>query len=97
MVLENLVRQQHVKRGTWLSIETPGTTSLRNCVVEAVGSSGWMLCVDLYDQTRLKVYYESVRQIDGMIISRFLEQANLTKDGLPRPAKRKGRRPKSNI
>lgn len=95
MILENLIKQNLIKQGTWIGITNHGKPVIHRLAVESVTNAGDLIGIDYTTNQKMRVAQEAVVEIDGMNISRFLEQADLDKNGEKVVNRvRRGRKPK---
>jgi glycerol-3-phosphate dehydrogenase len=98
MIFQNLVKHNLIKQGTWIGITNHGNSVIHRISVESITSSGDLIGIDYTNNQKVRVTSQAVVEIDGMNISRFLEQADLDKNGEKIVnLVRRGRKPKNRL
>ena len=98
MIIANLVRQNFIKKGTWVGVCNQGKPVIHRIAVESITTSGDVIGIDYNTNQKVRVAQQAVVEIDGMSICRFLEQADLDKNGEKiQNLVRRGRKPKNRL
>jgi hypothetical protein len=93
-VIQALMQHNRLRAGTWLGLSTNGQQVIRRVRVSSL-SDGYLWAVDHTTNSEVVINPQSVIEIDGMAISRWLSQADLDKEGHPvNQGKKRGRRSK---
>lgn len=94
-MFDNLIKQQLVRRGTWLGLAQPGAPVFTRVSMEYMTKDGQIVGMDCRTNQRVKFSTLMVVEIDGMDVNRFLAQADLNSQGLKiENLVRRGRKPK---
>jgi hypothetical protein len=95
LIITNLVRQKLVHRGTWVGVCDRPQGLIRRMVIEAVEHDGHLVGTLGETHRTVRVPSDWVVEIEGMTVTRFLEQAGLDCTAQPRTnVKKRGRKPK---
>lgn len=95
LIFANLVHQKLVRRGIWVGVCDRPQGLIRRMVVESIQADGQVVGTLAETHRCIKVPHSWVVEIEGMTVSRFLEQAGLDKQGVPLThVKKRGRKPK---
>lgn len=94
-MFDNLIKQNLVRKGTWLGIAQSGNQVYTRVSMEHITSDGHIVGMDCRTNQRVKFSAMMVAEIDGMSVNRFLAQADLDPQGRKiENLVRRGRRPK---
>lgn len=94
-VIHNLVQSGFIKVGTWVGVPHGSTRHINQLVVTQVLQTDHVICHDVKTQNKYQVPFSLIQQVDGMILSRFLLQADLTPQGVKKENQlKRGRKPK---
>ena len=94
-MFENLIKQQLVRKGTWLGVAPSGEKVHTRVSMESITLDGHIVGMDCRTNQRVKFAATLVVEIDGMSLGRFLAQADLDSQGRKiENLVRRGRKPK---
>jgi hypothetical protein len=98
MLMENLIKQQLISPGTWIGVHNSAGMVVKRLLVNRVIDHNQLAVIDASTNHVVMLASSMIKEIDGMSLHRFCEQAGLDSDGEPLAgARRRGRRPKSQI
>ena len=81
-IIHNLIRYNWIKPGTWLGVTT--LNKITHMVVQRANTTTHAFtCVNPSDDCIYQVPFHAVTEVDGMLLHRFLTQADLTSEGTP--------------
>jgi hypothetical protein len=94
-VIRNLIDARFIKQGTWVGLDNSSRAIIERFVVEEFSQTGDVIATDVRTMSRVRFQEHMIAEIDGMRLDRFLQQADLNKDGLKITGmKRRGRKPR---
>lgn len=95
MIINNLLKQNLIKKGTWIGVSSNHTCITHRYVVEQVTDHHSVIVTDPAQNCKLKIPPDVILEIDGMNLTRFCAQADLDAEGIKiQNMKRRGRKPK---
>jgi hypothetical protein len=95
LILLNLAAQNLIGKGTWIGIQTDEQKLLRRVVIDSITTQGEIIATDIHNNQKIKFAHNCVVEIEGMLLSRFLQQADLDHNGIKIiNLVRRGRKPK---
>lgn len=96
MILDNLIDQKLITRGTWVGLHNGDRPVIKRLSVLSVTADRRIIAVDYSTNSTVQVPADSIVEVDGMSLSRYLAQADLNSEGHKITGiKRRGRKPKA--
>ena len=97
-IIDNLIKGQFIKPGTWIGVDTNNRQVLYRYVVDDISVSGEITATDVRTMSRLRIRHDIITEVDGMRLDRFLQQADLDETGCKITGiKRRGRKPRARL